>query len=219
MIYRFLPRPIQPVTVLELPYSVADFEDVVRHLNSNEAVCEARGTIEASFHRQRETIDSVLHLRTCLGVFPVLGLLEDGAPSHLELRIPCDAAYIQGSSFAAIAVATVGDLVDAECSRLYKRGEYFDALVVDAMASAALEKAIEQVREEIREAESEMKLGQSLFPGTQQMPIEVLRAIFSLLRPDERIDVRLTEDMIMIPIRSTSVVIPGVFFAKTLNWS
>lgn len=123
MIYSFLPRPIEPVMVFTLPYSRDNFEDIVRHINSNEAVSETRGTIENSFHRQREAMESVLQIAVCLGIFPVSSSVNDDAPPNLNLRLPCDLTYIQDSNFATIAVATVGDSVDAECSKLYKKGE------------------------------------------------------------------------------------------------
>ena len=56
MIYSFLPKPIQPVMVLELPYSVENFEDVVRHLNSNDAVSEARGTLQKQTRPQTRAV-------------------------------------------------------------------------------------------------------------------------------------------------------------------
>lgn len=85
------------------------------------------------------------------------------------------------------------------------------------MASAALEGAITVVRKESEIAVKGMRLGRNLFPGTCQMSTDVLRALFYLLRPDERIAVRLTEDMMMIPFRSTSVVIPAVLSEESLN--
>lgn len=218
MIWCFTPDAIKPTTVRNIAFSGETLDDISPFLYSEDVVLEARGTLEESFDRLVKRKRGYLGVKACVGVFPVLNFSEDMQSKYIDYEIPFGSDNTEKFCLAAIIVAAVNNLVDAECSRLYKRGEYIDAVVLDAMAFFALDKAIEHIREELLSEIVGMSLGQCFYAGTKQMRLDVMRPIFQLLRPDEKIDVRLTQELIMIPFRSVSVVIPGTHSENSFTW-
>jgi len=209
VIYGLQPKSIKPIIVITLPYAGKRFEDIAHHLASAETLVEPKGIMEASWSHQKLKLAGFLEVSACLGIFSVQASLHEENQFSRGSSITCDAKYFDGANLAAIAVATVGNSAEEECSKLYRRGEYIDAIVLDAMASTALEDAITEIRMRVRNSIGSGRLGHNLFPGTKPMPVEVLKTVFSLLRPERTVFVNLMESMIMIPIKSISVIIPA----------
>jgi cobalamin-dependent methionine synthase I len=83
-----------------------------------------------------------------------------------------------------------------------------DALIVQAVGAALIERHMDAVEDEIR---AELAPGESLLtrysPGYGDFPLEAQRSILALLDTPRKIGVSLTDSLLMVPSKSVSAVI------------
>jgi hypothetical protein len=173
--------------IIEFPHKSVTPSEIARCLNDGGASSGARGAVRASGLSLDARMASDLVARVCLAVVDTKrldSLLSATRETSVSL---CGQRYFRGADLAALMVATVGPGVEEECSRLYKNGQYIDALVLDAMASATLARVFREVREELRRQMPGVKLGYTFQPGGDQLPIDVQRIVFTLLKPEDAI--------------------------------
>ena len=197
----------RPAKTLLLAYPTGGFHQIDHYLDKGEATAGAQRALEESFLRLQKRMSSHLEATVCLGLFEICCSNEGEDSVGTPALIRCAGKYFSGAIMAAFIVATLGKSAEEECSRLYKRGEYIDALVLDAMASAALDGAVRETRERLRKEFKDVRIGFSL-PKRQAIPPGSQRAIFDLLMTEKTIGVKLTESMLLIPLKSTSVIVP-----------
>lgn len=113
-----------------------------------------------------------------------------------------------GCTQAAIFVATVGKGLERKAARLIKRGLALEALVVDSLGSAAVEKVADWLESEIRgiAAAEGSKAGRRYSPGYCDWDITQQKELFRLL-DGESIGVNLTGTCLMTPRKSISGII------------
>ena len=115
--------------------------------------------------------------------------------------------HLEGCSEAYLACGTLGPGLDALQRRVsVKSGA--DALIVQAIGAAMIERQMDAVEDEIR---AELAPGESLLsrysPGYGDFQLEAQRPILTLLDTPRKIGVSLTDSLLMVPSKSVSAVI------------
>jgi len=115
-----------------------------------------------------------------------------------------------------LVCGTIGAAFDAFQRRVsVKSGA--DALIVQAIGAAAVEKVMDSIEDSIR---AELAQGETLVtrysPGYADFPLSEQRTLLGLLDAPRRAGVSLTDDMLMVPSKSVSAVI-GVSRKEAAN--
>jgi len=117
---------------------------------------------------------------------------------------------IQNTAFLAFGLCTVGPAIEQEAERLRETGRLLDAMILDALGSAAVSELCEQVAYRVFDWAEERGLNASRAfepgSGASRWPLENQRLIFANLRA-EQIGVELTSHLLMRPIKSLSFLI------------
>lgn len=116
---------------------------------------------------------------------------------------------IRRAEFFAFALCTVGDRMEGELRALTSQGKMVEALILDALGSAAVSELAEAVACEIGRWAGEREYGASRAfepgAGATRWPLGSQRLVFRRL-PAQEIGVTLTEDLLMKPRKSLSFV-------------
>jgi hypothetical protein len=112
------------------------------------------------------------------------------------------------TSFVGLGLCTIGSELEEEVARLSQSGQMLEALLLDAFGSAAAEAAAEALNVLLcREAQG---MGQGLLPrispGYGRWPIDGQKNLLPLLEA-ERIGIRLTDGLMMVPRKSVSFAV------------
>ena len=107
-----------------------------------------------------------------------------------------------------LAICTLGADLDLEMHRLIE-SDMMAAAVLNEVALAVMVAFTRDLHGAIRQqtAQRSQKAGAAYRPGLGRWPLELQRTIFTLL-PADQIDVQLTEELVMLPSFSTSLIIP-----------
>ena len=115
--------------------------------------------------------------------------------------------HLEGCAEAYLACGTIGPGLDA-LQRRVSVTSGADALIVQAIGAALIERHMDGVEDEIR---AELAPGEMLLtrysPGYGDFPLEAQRPILSLLDTPRKIGVSLTDSLLMVPSKSVSAVI------------
>lgn len=141
--------------------------------------------------------------------FPVKVIAYDRILLNNTFELVCDAKLFKGASEVALAVISIGPLIEQEVSKLSEKGKLSAGLVLEGYGMAALDELLGFVRAEILGSlpKSGYKLGYSLSPGCCHLPLESQIIIFSLLDPGQ-IGVQLKASYLAFPAKSCSYIIP-----------
>lgn len=114
---------------------------------------------------------------------------------------------IQGASFLAFGLVTVGPAIEEEVEKLRETGRLLDSLILDALGSATVSELCEQTAYRVFGWAEERGLNASRAfepgSGASRWPLEGQRLIFANLGA-EQIGVKLTPHLLMRPIKSLS---------------
>ena len=117
---------------------------------------------------------------------------------------------IQNAAFLAFGLCTVGPAIEQEAERLRETGRLLDAMILDALGSAAVSELCERLAYRVFDWAEERGLNASRAfepgSGASRWPLENQRLIFANLRA-EQIGVELTSHLLMRPIKSLSFLI------------
>ena len=115
--------------------------------------------------------------------------------------------HLEGCAEVYLACGTLGPGLDA-LQRRVSVASGADALIVQAIGAALIERHMDGVEDEIR---AELAPGESLLtrysPGYGDFPLEAQRPILMLLDTPRKIGVSLTDSLLMVPSKSVSAVI------------
>ena len=115
--------------------------------------------------------------------------------------------HVEGCAEAYLVCGTLGPGLDA-LQRRVSVTSGADALIVQAIGAALIERHMDGVEEEIR---AELAPGETLLtrysPGYGDFPLEAQRPILALLDTPRKIGVSLTDSLLMVPSKSVSAVI------------
>lgn len=151
------------------------------------------------------------------GLFRVFAIGErDAEGVHLEgsaLVLPGEhiARHLEGASFAALLVATLG--LDNE--RLIRRETALsatDGMLVDAASSSMAEEAARALHEHVRAwaAERGLRAGTRFSPGYGDLPLEVQPAFLEAVGAGKILGVGTTPANLLVPSKSVTAV-AGLF--------
>ena len=114
--------------------------------------------------------------------------------------------HLGGCGEVYLSCGTVGAPFDALLRRV-SAVSGLDALIVQAIGAAAVEKHMDTVDEEIR---AELAPGESLVsrysPGYGDFPLEASRRILELLDAPRRMGVSLTDSLLLVPSKTVTAV-------------
>jgi hypothetical protein len=115
----------------------------------------------------------------------------------------------QGATEAAFLVVTIGGDLEERVSQLFSEGDSIAAMVLDAVGTATVIKAFDNVAGHIcqQATESGRKTGRFLSPGQTYWDVSGQRSVFDAV-PAQRIGVELTDTCFMVPQKSLSGAIP-----------
>lgn len=192
-----------PAVTLALNYYFFSPEELRRYLGGVSKINENLLKISRGLEQQ---VQAHQPLRGRVAVFPINseGIREIAGTQSTRAG---PSQYFLGATAAALLVCTAGRYFEESVDRLFRSGDYLEALILDAISAIALNQAVGQAREYLAANFSSSRLGYTLNPGCHQLRIEVQKTIFRLLRP-ELIGVRLTDVLTMSPAKSISAVIP-----------
>jgi len=175
------------MTIWQLPVSV-DSTEVRRYLGYG--------------RRRRPRQDIAERLETI--VDEAAALIEPVGACRLVGHQPLSAMEIDELE-AYVAACTIGPRLEEESARLSKEGDLLGALLLDAFGSAAAEAAADSLNERIcEEARSKRRhLKRRVSPGYGKWDVSHQEELLSLL-PIDRLQMRLTPGMMMVPRKSVS---------------
>lgn len=136
--------------------------------------------------------------------------IQDGAIGSEGTRLEISgklARHLDGCRDACLVCGTIGAGFDA-FQRRASVSSGADALIVQAIGAAMVEKWMDAVEDEIRLA---LAPGESLVerysPGYGDFPLSAQRTVFALLDAPKLVGVSLTDTLLMVPSKSVSAVI------------
>ena len=145
-------------------------------------------------------------------------------PAHIERRFPIiDGNIVSGSARLVLAGTLARHLAGCHaaylvCGTLGAGFDAFqrrvsttsgaDALIVQAIGAALIEKLMDEVEAEIlRELQPNETLVSRYSPGYGDFPLAAQRTILSLLDTPRKIGVSLTDTLLMVPSKSVSAIL------------
>lgn len=128
-------------------------------------------------------------------------------PLPLAVTSPSLERHLMGCRSAYLACGTVGAGLDAMLRRV-SVSSATDALIVQAIGAAAVEKWMDMVETEIAAELGESEhLVSRYSPGYGDWPLETQRWLLGVLDSARAIGVSLTDSLLMVPSKSVSAVI------------
>jgi hypothetical protein len=160
-----------------------------------------------------EVLDEVQELLAPAALYTILAVrdfehqqvvLEGGA----TFSGPLVARALAGAPEVAVAVCSIGPVLDERVSALFAAGDPVRAMALDGAGTAAVKQLATMVGIRICDAVSARgwSVGMRASPGQEGWPIQQQRVLFGLV-PGEKIGVQLTSSCLMLPRKSVSFVI------------
>ena len=140
-------------------------------------------------------IDAVCHDQLSLG---------DNRTLHGRL-LP--SVFLEAQELAAI-VCTIGPRLENETAGYFRNKDPLRGILLDSIGSAAVDALVHEIRIFITNKASSygFQASSPLSPGMPGLPISEQRRVFELV-PTRKIGVKLTSTGMMVPLKSTSMVI------------
>jgi hypothetical protein len=115
------------------------------------------------------------------------------------------AQFLSGARLVATFIATIGSALERLGRCWLRRGEVVRGLVADAVASELAEAAARRCQQIVREwaLPQGLEATPRYSPGYCGLSLDQQRSVFASL-PAQRINVRLTESSLMVPVKSVS---------------
>lgn len=110
---------------------------------------------------------------------------------------------------AYLGLCTLGPEIDTHIRTLSDEGDLLTASVLNEVALASILQLTQQIHDAVKDSvrPKGLRAGAAYRPGIGRWPLEVQRILFDLL-PAQKIGVTLTEELLMLPAYSTSLIIP-----------
>lgn len=114
--------------------------------------------------------------------------------------------HLRGCGQVVLMAATLGTEAEALIRRAQKR-DMADAVILDAVGSAAIENVCDNLCADLTETLSPRRLTDRFSPGYGDLPLSDQETIFRILELERRIGVSLTAGGLMIPQKSVTAFI------------
>ena len=144
-------------------------------------------------------------------------ILKICRPVYTFTEIPKDSPALGGedikkvvekSEKVVLIAATLGIYVD-KLIRKWQITDMAQAVVIDAMASVAIEQFMDKIELELSERYSGYYFTNRFSPGYGDYPLEKQREIVRLLNTEKKLGLNLTESLMLNPTKSVTAVIGG----------
>lgn len=110
-------------------------------------------------------------------------------------------------SHSVILIAlTLGVEIERVIRRLSYR-ELSKSVILDAVASAGVEAAIEKVNNDLANKFSPLYLTDRFSPGYGDMPLEINKLFLNIIKAEKRVGIKVTNNGLMIPRKSVTALI------------
>ncbi len=115
---------------------------------------------------------------------------------------------LRRASSAALFVCTLGPHMEAWAKELMQQGDFINGYLVDAVASEAVDMAMDQIEEHLSQkcADQGLRISNRYSPGYCGWHVSEQHKLFSLL-PNSFCNITLTASSLMVPIKSVSGII------------
>lgn len=142
-------------------------------------------------------------------------ILKICRPAYTFTEIPFDSAVLGGNDIkrvlknsekVIVIAATLGIYVD----KLMRKTQVMDmaqAVVVDAMASVAVEQLMDKIEEELKIRYSDYYFTNRFSPGYGDYPLDRQKEIVKLLNTEKKLGLSLTDSLMLNPTKSVTAVI------------
>ncbi|MBQ9251990.1 MAG: hypothetical protein IJ188_05075 [Clostridia bacterium] len=162
-------------------------------------------TLMADMQRCAEKLREMARPRACWRLFP---LREDGLLEGTALRLEgADIReFLSGADQVILMAATLG----AEAETLLQRSQrqnMADAILLDALASAAIENVCDNLCEDLAREFFPRQLTSRFSPGYGDFPLEQQGMLCAVLNVNRALGITLTPGGLMIPQKSVTAVI------------
>ncbi len=186
-----------------------DMDEYVSFHGQQYARLLARPAVREEVESVFAEVGGVVQPAACWDVFPIEGFVHD------RVRLAGGATLgggpvvevVCGAEALALAVVTVGPAVDERIRQLSLEGQRFQALVLDELASWA----VDQVRQQLYARMSDdfkargWRTSTFLSPGESAWSVREQRVLFKLLDAGQ-IGVSLNDSYVMTPLKSLSLM-------------
>jgi hypothetical protein len=186
-----------------------DMDEYVSFHGQQYARLLARPAVRAEVESVFAEVGNVVQPAACWDVFPIEGFVHDrvrlaggrtlgGGP---VVEVVC------GAEALALAVVTVGPAVDERIRQLNAERQRFQALVLDELASWAVDQVRQQLYAQMSAAFQARGWRTSTFlsPGESAWSVREQRVLFKLLDAGQ-IGVSLSDSYLMTPLKSLSLM-------------
>ena len=193
----------QRIVVREFPQSEVDVREVLRYAGVRTESREASELLEKCRARLLPAVKG-------LTVYRALDFSADGNTCRIggiEVSSASLAKAMRGAEKVIIFAATVGIEVDRAIAGYQKTSEAL-AYMASSLASERIESLCDTLCKALSdELGGEYDLTPRFSAGYGDLPIELQRDIFSMLKPEKYIGLTLTESLLMSPSKSVSAII------------
>lgn len=173
-------------------------------------ILKAPEEMEAECHEVTDLLNVVMKPESLIALY---NDMEVGMASISlgGMRFDCGtkiASALQGSSAAAVFVATLGHEVTDLYNKLNGAADYLKAYWLDILANSAVDRMADRIRGQIAESVSlsGLQATSNWGPGYCQWQLTEQRRLLDLIPGSERL-VTLTESMLMQPMKSLAGII------------
>lgn len=121
--------------------------------------------------------------------------------------------HLEGCKKAVLLSATIGSKVDA-LIRTTEINDIAGAVMMDALASSAIEQVIDKVEEKIKDEFYSFSLTSRFSPGYGDLPLDIQEKLLDMLLAPKKIGLCANEKNMLTPIKSVTAII-GLYTGQT----
>lgn len=190
---------------LHLPAPQVDLRQVYRYLG-----CGTAAPSPEVAQLCQQLLPNFMAALDCRGCYREVALTVDGDTVLLEGLAPIHSAALaknlRDCSKALLFSATIGSGADRQRMITQVRSPA-QAVVLDAMGSAAIEALCNNLCNTWREAYAPLQLRPRFSPGYGDLPLALQQELLRLLDSSRQAGISLTEGLMMLPHKSVSAIV------------
>ena len=181
-----------------------ELAEIARYMRMGRTVPE--GALAERVTKLRAEAPTILRPAQTWLRFPIRNGAIASGEVHLDI-VGTLARHLDGCHAAYLACGTIGAAFDA-FQRRTSVISGADALIVQAIGAALIEKLMDSVEDTIR---ADLHEGETLLsrysPGYGDFPLDAQHTLFALLDAPRQVGVSLTDTLLMVPSKSVSAII------------
>lgn len=181
-----------------------ELAEIARYMRMGRSVPE--GALASRMRKLRDEAVAKVRPARIWRRFPLSGGAVDSGGVRLAVSGTL-ARHVEGCRDVYLVCGTIGADFDA-FQRRASVSSGADALIVQALGAALIERLMDSVEDEIR---AELNAGETLVerysPGYGTFPLSAQRELLALLDAPRKVGVSLTDTLLMVPSKSVSAII------------